>query len=349
MQTNGGNIEFYLVGNAVPENYNIENFEGAVFPPEDWIIVDADEDYENWTIGAEDNPYTGMSALSWSYDMVMEEALTPDNWLITPKLKLSDNDSLTYLCRAPNEHYFQEYYSIMLSTTSADIGDFTETLFSERLENDAWNYRSVDLSTYSGQEVYIAFRHHNSTNQSALRIDEISFPQLTASIATLSDLTVNTETVQGFAPDIYTYNVELPAETTTVTVAATTTIENASYVVNNASALPGTTTVVVTAEDGTTKLTYTINFTVATGIDDLDGQDSSISVYPNPTTGILNITNAENATVYVYGISGNLLQVCENAGTHEVIDISSFKGGVYIVQIITSDNEKIIKKINLIK
>ena len=349
MQTNGGDIKFYVVGNAVPENYSIENFEGDVFPPEDWIIVDADVDYDNWKIGAEDNIYTGLSVLSWSYDMALEEALTPDNWLITPKLKPSGNDSLTYICRAPNEHYFQEHYSIMLSTAGTDIGDFTETLFSERLDNDAWNYRSIDLSAYSGQEVYIAFRHHNSTNQSALRIDEISFHQF-ASDATLSDLTVNSETVQGFVSGTYTYNVELPAGTTTVpTVAATTTDANASYVVNNADALPGTTTVVVTAEDGTTKLTYTINFTLATGINDLDGQDSSISVYPNPTTGILNITNAENATIYIYNISGNLLQVYENAGTHEVIDISSFEEGIYIVHISTSNNEKIIKKVNLIK
>ncbi|MCD4833085.1 MAG: choice-of-anchor J domain-containing protein [Bacteroidales bacterium] len=267
MQTNGGDIEFYMVGNAVPENYNIENFEGTVFPPEDWIIVDADVDYENWTIGAEDNPYTGMSALSWSYDMAMEEALTPDNWLITPKLKLSGDDSLTYLCRAPNEHYFQEYYSVMLSAGGTDISDFTETLFSERLDNDAWNYRSVDLSAYSGQEVYIAFRHHNSTNQSALRIDEISFPQL-ASEATSIEAT--------YTPDL-------------------------------------------------------------------------VNVYPNPTTGILNITNVENSTISIYSITGSLLQVYENAGMHEVIDISSFNEGVYIVQIITTDNEKIIKKINLIK
>ena len=267
MQTNGGNVEFYLVGNAVPENYNIENFEGDVFPPEGWLIVDADGDYDNWKIGVEDNPYTGMSALSWSYDMATEEALTPDNWLITPKLKLSANDSLTYLCRAPNEHYFQEHYSIMLSTAGTDISDFTETLFSEQLDNDAWNYRSVNLSAYSGQEVYIAFRHHNSTNLSAIRIDEISFPQLASE---------------------------------------------------------------------------------ATGIEATD-TPYLLNVYPNPTTGILNITNAENATVYVYNISGSLVKVYKNIGMSETVNMSSFIEGVYFVRIITSDNKKIIKKIDLIK
>ncbi len=86
-----------------------------------------------------------------------------------------------------------------------------------------------------------------------------------SSDATLSDLTVNGTTVAGFSPDTETYNVELPLGTTAVPTVAATVYDTgkAAAVVTPAESLPGTTTVTVTAQDGTTKV-YTIYFTVAT-------------------------------------------------------------------------------------
>ncbi|MGC1204386.1 MAG: discoidin domain-containing protein, partial [Flavobacteriaceae bacterium] len=82
--------------------------------------------------------------------------------------------------------------------------------------------------------------------------------------ATLSNLTVNGATVSGFSSNTLNYNVELPQGTTVVpTVAATTSQASpASSDVTNATSLPGTTSVLVTAQDGTTTNTYNINFTV---------------------------------------------------------------------------------------
>ena len=82
--------------------------------------------------------------------------------------------------------------------------------------------------------------------------------------ATLSDLTVNGTTVEGFAAATLAYNVELAIGTTVVpTVVATVSdTDKANALVTAAKSLPGTTTVVVTAEDGTTTLTYTISFTI---------------------------------------------------------------------------------------
>ena len=82
-------------------------------------------------------------------------------------------------------------------------------------------------------------------------------------IATLSDLTVNGTTVTGFSSSVYNYNVVLPIGTTVVpTVVPTKSQAGASAVVNNAAALPGTTSVFVTAQNGVDTHTYTINFTV---------------------------------------------------------------------------------------
>lgn len=82
--------------------------------------------------------------------------------------------------------------------------------------------------------------------------------------ASLSALTVNDVQVDGFAPDVVEYAVELPADTTEVpVVAATAADDGASVDVEQAEALPGTATVTVTAADGATVETYTVAFAVA--------------------------------------------------------------------------------------
>jgi rhamnogalacturonan endolyase len=97
-----------------------------------------------------------------------------------------------------------------------------------------------------------------------------------SSDATISGITVDGTALNGFAVDKTEYNVELPAGTTRVPeVAATATNGKANAVVTATTALPGATTVVVTAEDGTTK-TYTINFTVKAA-EPVKSNDATIS------------------------------------------------------------------------
>ncbi|MGN0235110.1 MAG: cadherin-like beta sandwich domain-containing protein [Paludibacteraceae bacterium] len=81
--------------------------------------------------------------------------------------------------------------------------------------------------------------------------------------ATLADLTVNGNTVEGFHADSLNYTIELPYGTTEIpVVAATASSDKATVVVTQAATVDGTATVVVTAEDGTTTRTYTISFTL---------------------------------------------------------------------------------------
>ncbi|MEM7549387.1 MAG: hypothetical protein AAF363_06930 [Bacteroidota bacterium] len=97
--------------------------------------------------------------------------------------------------------------------------------------------------------------------------------------ASLSDLQVDGTTVTGFSAATLTYNVELPEGTTTVpTVTATTSQTGANAVVTAATELPGTTTVVVTAQDGITTQTYNIQFTVGSG----GGGDAPTVAAPTP-------------------------------------------------------------------
>lgn len=84
--------------------------------------------------------------------------------------------------------------------------------------------------------------------------------------ASLSDLTVGGITVSGFDTDIISYNVELPYGTqpgsSLATVGAIAYDTHAAVTITQASSLPGSATVKVTAEDKVTTKIYTVNFTI---------------------------------------------------------------------------------------
>ncbi len=102
----------------------------------------------------------------------------------------------------------------------------------------------------------------------AIKFEPSSNPVVTkSSDATLSDLTVNGTTIAGFNASTTVYNVSLPYGTTIVpTVAASKNDSGASVSITQASSTTGSASVVVTAEDGTTVKTYTVNFSVSTSL-----------------------------------------------------------------------------------
>jgi hypothetical protein len=71
-----------------------------------------------------------------------------------------------------------------------------------------------------------------------------------------------------------------------------------------------------------------------TGVKDHYNEES-VRVFPNPTNGILSITNADASKVELYNIMGEMVKSVEDfSGT---IDLSDFSDGNYIVKIITNE------------
>lgn len=118
---------------------------------------------------------------------------------------------------------------------------------------------------------------------------------------TLSALTVSEGTLSpAFNPAVFAYSVVLPAGSTTVpTVSATSTDASAGVVITDATALPGMASVVVTSEDAANSATYTIDYTVATGLSEAQVQEM-ISV----KVGEIVINNAVGAKLTISSISG---------------------------------------------
>ena len=147
-----------------------------------------------------------------------------------------------------------------------------------------------------------------------------------SNIATLSNIKVDALTVSGFDPETTTYNDTVPTAQPTVTVTATTTDWAANAVINTAASVPGVSTIIVTAEDGTTTKTYTVNhayayYTVSTSVlpgsagsvtgAGIYGQGFSATLTATPATDyiFLNWTEGGNvvssSSTYIFNVAGD--------------------------------------------
>jgi len=152
--------------------------------------------------------------------------------------------------------------------------------------------------------------------------------------ATLSDLTVNHTTVADFSPDKEVYDIELPEGTTDVpVVTATAADENADVQVTDAANLPGSTTVLVTAEDGVSTKTYTINFYEPVLVRGMETMP--IRIYPNPARDHISIKGiAAQSTITIFNMYGSKISMIENRHSEQIeISIPDLSPGVYFVQV----------------
>ena len=191
------NLYVSPTGWAMWENANFDNgggtfffdFEDGTF--EGWTTVDADEDGLTWRIttdimgpgnGYNKSKYCVISQ-SYSTDSLTPEtaALKPDNYMITAeKYLITESSELSYYVCAQDETCPAEHYAVMISTTDNDVNSF-ETVWEETMSRGAatraqgaWYKRTIDLSKYAGQEVYVAFRHFNTVGQFYIDVDNIA-------------------------------------------------------------------------------------------------------------------------------------------------------------------------------
>ena len=96
-----------------------------------------------------------------------------------------------------------------------------------------------------------------------------------------------------------------------------------------------------------TDVTYMAVFTDVVGIE--DNGVPAISVFPNPTTNILNITSSETiAEIEFVNVMGQVVKRMEVNADNVVCDVNELKAGVYIVRISTASatlsQQRLIKK-----
>ena len=145
-----------------------------------WNIIDNDGDGYSWEYGANyfgsNCAHGGSDCFASSSYIIGVGALNSDNWLVSPQLQLAPGSqyNLSWFDAATDSVACHEQYSVYVSTTGNSVGSFTSIpLYSVTLSSTNYTQRSVDLSAYAGQTIYIAFRH-NTSGQNWLLIDDIT-------------------------------------------------------------------------------------------------------------------------------------------------------------------------------
>ncbi|MFH1161634.1 MAG: T9SS type A sorting domain-containing protein, partial [bacterium] len=164
--------------------------------------------------------------------------------------------------------------------------------------------------------------------------------------ARLDDILIDGTSLPGFDPDLFTYEVEVPGGVLIPQVTGLPIDPNATVIVVDATAIPGTTTIDVFAEDLTTHNVYNINWIFAVGDDEV--KKNAVRAYPNPTTGLVYIQGALHARIAVYNAAGIEVKSIEDF-TGNSINLSDLSEGVYMLSVQTQKGNLIQKKIALIK
>ena len=172
-----------------------------------WTSLDANNDGYGWVLGSEIGGIYLVSGASLagtghgssndmvcsgSYSNATGSALTPDNYLIAPtQISAQDGAAIQFYACAQDANYAAEHFGVAVSTTTASAGAFTtiqewtltaKSMGTVDMRSDvrgtraqgAWYQYTVDLSAYAGQDIWVAIRHFNCTDQFILNVDDIT-------------------------------------------------------------------------------------------------------------------------------------------------------------------------------
>lgn len=177
--------------------YFSEDFSGGI--PNDWTILDLDGLTPNgnvanfggtWWVSPTAAPEAKVAVSSSWYTPPGQS----DDWMITPRIDIpmpADPNAkifLTWYGEAVDPSY-PDGYDVRLSTTDTDPASFTETLIDVARENTDGIYRSLDLSAYAGETVYLAWIN-DSNDQYILLIDDIQVAEYpSVKVSSVANLT----------------------------------------------------------------------------------------------------------------------------------------------------------------
>jgi len=127
-----------------------------------------------WNVTSNLPNHPGVTSHSW----ISPNAKTPNNWLISPKVSgITGVTKLFWLVQPQDKDYPEEKYSVYISTTGNTIADFTAAPLFTEICTEAMAegvVRSIDISQFAGQDIWIAFRHYDCTDNFRINLDDIS-------------------------------------------------------------------------------------------------------------------------------------------------------------------------------
>jgi len=158
-----------LIVNCVYSQTTLEEgFES--WPPDGWQILELGAALDGWRDDFNGLSHTGDGSAHSSIDNSQ-----CDNWLVTPQIEVASNNYQLTFWDYQDSIEFYDKASVLVSIGSGDPtdGDFVEIYTtSTPLNEEVWEERTIDLSSYSGQNIYLAFRYEGTWH--AWNLDDVS-------------------------------------------------------------------------------------------------------------------------------------------------------------------------------
>lgn len=130
-----------------------------------------------------------------------------------------------------------------------------------------------------------------------------------------------------------------------VSEGATYVILDKKNVVKTTDVMESNDQIVVTSKNGKVVRTYKIS--VRAGAESL-ASNKNISVYPNPTTGIVTIAGIqEGNTIQVYNALGRNMMTVKAGSSKEVVSLNNLINGLYLINV--TNNNQLISRFKVIK
>ncbi|MDQ7918251.1 choice-of-anchor J domain-containing protein [Mesonia sp. MT50] len=154
----------------------------------DWTLIDEDADGFNWSavqIVDENSQPVGtpvMRSASWNS---VAGPLTPDNYTFSMPIDLSSEDgtndiTLSWDVTAADADYSDENYTVYVATGNTVADAMSATVSFNELVSDNGPAglenpytKTLDITSLAGQVVYVAFRHHDVSDQFTMEIDNV--------------------------------------------------------------------------------------------------------------------------------------------------------------------------------
>ncbi len=187
----------------------------------DWSVIDEDGDTFNWSAvqiqDASGNPVGTpvMRSASWNSAV---GALTPDNYAFSPVIDLTAEDgsetiTLSWVVTAADASFADENYSVYVATNNTVADALAAPIsFNEIVTDngpgglDNPYTKTLDITSMAGQVVYVAFRHHGTSDQFTIEIDDV--------MVTAGSMSVENEKFANFTHFVdANHNLNLSAKT----------------------------------------------------------------------------------------------------------------------------------------
>ena len=309
-----------------------EGFEDGI--PSNWRIIDADGDNHWWYLASVFMPAPQYTFFPHSgEDMISSEsfsnmigvgALHPDNYIVTHKVHVTESSTFSFWACAQDASYPFEHFGVAVSSGSqTNPNDFTMlnewTLSAKDSRNGTWYQYTTDLSAFAGQEVYIAIRHFNCTDQFYLNVDDLEFDSGSRATEIFGTLIIR---------DGEPYGITLGDTETYIDVAP--------------ACIDHEYTLRIIYHGDESEFTFgAMSCGVSVLVADptkVDENNSQLSLFPNPATDAVTIRCEGLQQITLYNSIGQMILTSEATGNQLQIDLSAYPAGYYIIQAQTAQS-----------